>query len=474
LPARHRARWLEAFVDGSDLHALERGYAGLGSEAHRPDLMLKVVLLEVFEGRRSPAQWARDVRENKPLMWIGRGIRPSRTALYGFRDRLGGTIQELHARMVQQAIREGLIDPQEGVQDGTFTRACASRHRTINLTVLQRRLAELQTAISQDESGQPPAAVPRWMAQTAAGRGEQSQRYQKAEETLKKRLAENARRPKDKRLAENKVTVSTSDPEAPMGRDKEKVFCPLYTTQVIVEPNSLVVLAFEVFAQATDAGTLAPMLDQTAAVIGWQLNSLTADAAYATLLDLQECQQRGVELFAPVQENNFTAKKRAERGSEGIDRRQFTWLPEEQTYVCPQGHHLKYKGKERKHRRGDEFLIEHRYQCSPDHCRGCPLAERCVRDPAKGRIVKRLENQELLDAHRAKMATPEAQAQSKRRGEVVERAFADAKQHRGLRKLHGRGIHRARAEVGLVILAQTAQTIHRLRETRAKASDNSS
>ena len=436
--------------------------------------MVKVVLLEVFEARPSPAQWARDVRENEPLMWIGRGIQPSRTALYDFRDRLGGTIQELHASMVQQAIREGLLDPRAGVQDGTFTRACASRHRTINLTVLQRRREELQAAISQDESGQPPAAVPRWMAQTPAGRSEQSQRYQKAEETLKKRLAENAQRPKDKRLAENKVTVSTSDPEAPMGRDKEKVFGPLYTSQVIIEPDSLVVLAFDVFAQATDTGTLAPMLDRAAAVIGWQLPSVTADAAYATLLDLQECQQRGVELFAPVQENNFTAKKRAERGRDGIDRRQFTWLPDEQTYACPQGHRLNYKGKERKRRRGDQFVIEYRYQCSPDHCGGCPLAGRCVRDPTKGRIVKRLENQELLDAHRAKMATPEAQAQSKRRGEVVERAFADFKQHRGLRKHHGRGIHRVRAEVGLAILAQTAQTIHRLRETRAKADENSS
>jgi transposase len=474
LPARHRARWLEAFIDGCDLSPLEQAYAGLGSDAYRPDLMVKVVLLEVFEGRPSPSQWARDVQENKPLMWIGRGIRPSRTALYNFRDRLGGTIQELHARVIQQAIREGLLDPREGVQDGTFTRACASRHRTINLTVLQRRRAELGAAISLDELGQSPAAVPRWMAQTPAGRNEQSQRYQKAEETLKKRLAENARRPKDKRLAENKVTVSTSDPEAPMGRDKEKVFCPLYTSQVIVEPNSLVVLAFDVFAQATDTGTLAPMLDRTAAVLGWQLDSVTADAAYATLLDLEECQQRGVELFAPVQENKFTAKKRAERTRDGIDRQQFTWLPDEQTYACPQGHRLKYKGKERKHRRGDQSVIEYRYQCSPDHCRGCPLAGRCVRNPAKGRIIKRLENQELLDAHRVKMATPEAQAHSKRRGEVVERAFADAKQHRALRKHHGRGIHRARAEIGLVILAQTAQTIHRLRETRAKADENSS
>ena len=460
-------------MDGLELSALEEAYRGVGSAAHRADLMLKVALVEVFEGRRSPAQWHRDVRDNQALLWIGRGIQPSRTALYNFRDRLGDVIQELHAGMVRQGIAEGLIDAKEGVQDGTSTRACASRHRTINMSVLQRRREELVAAISQDKTGRSPETVPRWMAKTPGGRQEQSQRYAKAQETLERRLAENARRDKDKRLDDKKVTVSTSDPEAPTGRDKEKTFCLLYTSQFLVEPDSLVILAFEVFAQATDAGTLAPLLDRTVQVIGWQLEAVTADAAYATLLDLQECQERGVELFAPVQENDFTQKKRAGRTAQRIEREQFTWLAEEKTYVCPQGHRLDYRGKESKRRRGDQQVVQHRYRCPPDYCRGCPLRERCVRDPDKGRTVKRLEGQELIDAHRAKMKTPEAEAKRKRRGQVIERCFADAKEHRNLRKLHGRGLRRARAEVGLVVMAQNALTLIRLRETHATAEENS-
>jgi transposase len=464
LPADHRARWLELYVDGLDLSVLCEAYRGSGSEAYRPDLLLKIALLEVLEGRRSPAQWTKDVRENIPLLWLGRGIQPSRTALYDFRDRLGDTIEQLHAGMVRQGIDEGLIDPKEGVQDGTSTRACASRHRMINRTVLQRRREELQVAITQDQTGQPQATVPAWMAKTPAGRRQQSQRYQKAEETLQRRLAENARRPKANRLEENKVTVSTSDPEAPMGRDKEKTFCPLYTSEFVVEPDSLVILAFEVFAQATDAGTLAPMLDKTAQVIGRPLEAVTADSAYATLLDLQECVQRGVELFAPVQENDFTHHKRAGRTQERIERDRFTWLAEEKIYICPQGHRLDYQGQEQKRRRGDQKVIEHRYHCSAEHCRSCPLHELCVRNPDKGRTVKRLEGQELLDEHRAKMKTAAGQAKRKRRGEVIERSFADAKEHRDLRKFHGRGLRRARAEVGLVVAAQTALTMSRLRQ----------
>jgi transposase len=474
LSADHRARWVESYVDGLDLSALAEAYRGVGSAAHRADLLLKIVLLEVLQGRRSPAQWARDVGENIPLLWVGRGIQPSRTAWYNFRDRLGKVIQQLHAGMVQQGIDEGLLHPQEGVQDGTTTRACASRHRTINREVLQRRRQELEAAIAQDQAEKSPATVPRWMAKSADGRQEQSHRYRKAQAMLEKRLAENARRPKDKRQDESKVTISTSDPEAPMGRDKEKTFCPLYTSQFIVDAESLVILSFEVFAQATDAGTLPAMLDQTAQVIGGRLEALTADSAYATLLDLQECQMRGVELFAPVQENDFSHKKRAGRSEQRIKRERFTWLPEEKTYLCPQGHRLEYQGKESKRRRADQRVIEHRYHCPSAHCRDCPLRARCVRNPDKGRTIKRLEGQELFDAHCAKMKSAEGQAKRKRRGEVIERSFADAKQHRNLRRLHGRGLSRARAEVGLVVMAQNALTLTRLRATRATVEKDSS
>jgi transposase len=468
--ANHRVRWLDGFVNGLDLSSLCEKYRGVGSEAHRPDLMLKIVLYQVLEGSLSPASWSKAITESIPLLWLGRGIQPSRTALYNFRDRVGDVIQDIHAIMVRQAIADGLIDPKEGVQDGTTFRACASRHRTINRKVLLRRQEELQAAIAQDETGQPPVTVPQWMAKTPRGRQQQAERYAKAREKLELRLSENARRPKDKRLDENKVTISTTDPEAPLGRDKEKVYCPLYTPQLVVDPDSRVPLAFEVFAQATDAGTLPPLLDAAARVIGHPLEAVSADAAYATLLDLQECAKRDVELFAPAQENDFTEKKRAQRGvEERIDREAFTWLPAEQTYACPQGHRLDYRGKESKRRRGDQKVVEHRYHCPAEHCRICPLRDRCVRDPNHGRTIKRLEGQEILDAHRAKMKTPEGQAHRKRRGQIIERHFGDAKEHRNLRRLHGRGLHRARAEIGLVIVAQTALAIKTLREARVTA-----
>src|SRR5438105_4205634 len=60
LPADHLARVIDEAVDQLDLTPLFASYAGVGSQAHRPDLMLKIVLYEIQTGCQSPAQWAQD------------------------------------------------------------------------------------------------------------------------------------------------------------------------------------------------------------------------------------------------------------------------------------------------------------------------------------------------------------------------------------------------------------------------------
>jgi hypothetical protein len=426
--------------------------------------MLKIVLYETLEGRLSPSQWARDIRDSDALRWLGQGIQPSRSALYVFRDRLSEPIFQMHARAIQQAIAEGLTTAEAAVLDGTSARSAASRHQLVNWDKLTKRLHALEAAIEQDANGEAIDPRPYWMAGTPAGREGQLQRYQRAGTVLADRLAANQERPKDKRLPANKVKISVTDPQAPLGRDKEKVFCPMYTAEFVVDTASLLILAFDVFPQVTDAGTLAPMLDRTKEVTGSMLFQISTDALYASLLDMQECERRDVRLVAPVAENDFTEQKRSQAGPAQIGKDKFEWLPNESTYRCPQGHRLTYKGKERRERRDGNQAVHHRYQCPAEYCRACPLQKQCVKNPETGRTVKRLEGEELIEAHKEWMKTDEGKAAGRLRGSVIERCFGDAKRHRNLRCLHGRGLERAKAEIGLVVLVQTALNLARLRK----------
>src|SRR3954452_19477932 len=78
-------------------------YAGVGSKAHRPDLLLKIVLYEIHTGRHSPEQWAQDVRDRRSLQWLGFGITPSRTRFYAFRDRIGPWLETLNRQVLESA-----------------------------------------------------------------------------------------------------------------------------------------------------------------------------------------------------------------------------------------------------------------------------------------------------------------------------------------------------------------------------------
>ena len=145
----------------------------------------------------------------------------------------------------------------------------------------------------------------------------------------------------------------------------------------------------------------------------------------------------------------------------------FTWLAQEQTYQCPQGHRLEFTSTKTQ-RRADHTISLNLYTCPPEHCQGCPRQSACTRAPKKGRTVSRMENEELLDELRARMGTTEAKQLYKLRSRTVELSFADLKEHRGLRRFHGRGLCRVKAESGSLVLTNNLLAVEQHVRQREK------
>jgi transposase len=446
-----------------DRTTIDAAYRGCGSPSYDPVLMLKMVLYQYLKGHQSPAAWDEEAKLNQAMQWLGRGSTPSRRTWYDFRDRAAEFIEQVHGQIIQRALDEGLLDPAIGVQDGTAIAACASRHRLVNRPTLEKRRTQLEVVIR----GQAEEEIPQWMPPTTRGQQELAKRMQQAEEILAERIEKNGQKPSDKRKHPDKIQVSLSDPPAPLGRDKLKVYRPLYTVQYVVAPGSLLIMSYGCEPSASDAGTLAPMIDKTQQVVGGRLKTMLADAAYCSIVDLQQCAQRDVELLAPVQANAFTAAKQKAKPNPQIPREEFVWDAIANCYHCPQGQCLKYIDRARKRRHSDQTLWEYRYRCDPALCRACPLAARCLRPDSASRTIKRLEGQELIDAQRRKMADPEVQARYRIRGETVELTYAECKGNRHLARFHGRGPTRARTETGLMVVAQNLLRLDRLERNRA-------
>jgi len=421
--------------------------------------LLKMVLYQYLKGNQSPATWHEEAKLNQAMQWLGRGYVPSRRAWYDFRDRVGKFIEQLHHQLIGRALDEGHLDPSVGVQDGTAVAACASRHRMVNRPTLEKRTEQLDAIVRGEFHDEE---VPQWVPPTDAGKQDLAERMKQASEILAERIEKNAKKPSDKRKDPDKIQVSLSDPPAPLGRDKLKVFRPLYTVQYVVAPTSHLIMSYCCEPAATDVGTLAPMIDKTQQAVRGGLKTMMADAAYCSIVDLQDCQQRNIELLAPVQANAFTESKKQANPNQQIPREEFEWDEATQGYRCPQGHHLDYQGRNRKPRHSGRELWEYRYRCDPAHCGTCPLAEKCLRPGSSCRMVKRLEGQELLDAQREKMATEDAQSRYSLRGQTVELAYADSKGNRRLTRFHGRGPARALTETGLMVVAQNLRRLDRL------------
>ena len=465
LPADHLARQIDEVIEELDLAGLFATYSGRGSKALWPDLLLKLVIFEMQRGRLSPAQWFVDARENEPAQWLLFGMKPSRTAVYEFVDRLQGFWDQWNEQVLHKAHDLGLPVGDRAALDGTLIAALASRHRMVNQKTLTERLERLQQTISTESQGQPIESPPGWMAKHPATRESQLARYQRAHTRMDQLQAENANRKSSKRKKPEKVVVSVSEPDAVPGRDKLKTFRPLYNVQLMYDLDTAFITAYELFAQQNDPGTIGPMLDRSVELAGKKPCLALGDASYAGGPDLALCEQAGVTIYAPVSENDFSEAK-GKRGKQSqLPKKLFTWLSEERTYRCPEGHLLIPGRATSRERSNDRRVLQTTYRCPSEHCLACPRQEVCTPAPRLGRSISRLEHEDLVDELRARMETPEAKGLYKLRRQTIELRYADLKQHRQLRRFNHYGPRRSQAQIGAAVLAYNLLVLQKNRKT---------
>lgn len=469
LPLEDHARIVRRQVELLDRSVIDQLYQGRGKLAYDPLALLAMVLYQYLKGKRSPATWEEEARLNEAMQWLGFGYTPSRRAWYDFRDRIGHVIENLNTQLVQTAIAQKHVDATTLSLDGTSIASCASRHLMVNQGTLAKRKQLLTEAMAASlPQGQTAA---KWIPPTPRGREELLRRIEIAEATLRERIEINAEKSKDKRKDPAKIVVSLSDPIAPLGLDKRKTYRPLYTIQTMVAPASHIIVSYKCEPQPTDSGTLIPMIDKTQSIVSNRLVTVLADGGYFSLLDLRDCLERKIDLISPPPSKEKVQARKTPSGQPQIPRDAFRYCASSDSYECPQGHRLTLQYREKLQRFGGRFVIRADYQCTASACGACHLAPSCLL--GKGpRKIKRSEGEELVQEHREKMSTAQSKTLYRLRGQTVELCFADSKGNRRVDRFHGRGIHRASGETGLMVLSQNLLRLDKLQRTTTKPSKN--
>ena len=168
--------------------------------------------------------------------------------------------------MIQDAVKNELINPTEGCLDGTFIASAASRHKMFRIDQISKRLSVIKRAIAQLDNPAQVASrkklkgIPAWLAKTPSGRQEQLNAFIAAKAKILEEIQVNRGLPSNLRRIEEDIKISPADVDAVIGKDRLKVTRPLYNVQYLCDLTSDVILSYGVFRKKNDTGTLIPMI----------------------------------------------------------------------------------------------------------------------------------------------------------------------------------------------------------------------
>lgn len=149
LPKAHLARYVVDVVEGLDLSALERGYAGRGSDAYHPATLLSLLIYGYATGTFSSRKIERATYDSLAFRYIACNRHPDHDTLATFRKRFG---QEFEAAFVQvlQVARENQLSRFGTVSlDGTKIHANASRHSALSYGHCEKIEAHLKAEVQE-------------------------------------------------------------------------------------------------------------------------------------------------------------------------------------------------------------------------------------------------------------------------------------------------------------------------------------
>jgi transposase len=455
IPPDHPVRFVAQYVDGLDAQewqelgiSWEEG--GPGSHGYHPRVLLGAWLWGFMTGTRSSRRLEAACAEQISALWLTGGQRPDHNTLWRFYQAHRAGMRYLLTDTVRLAVRVGLVDLAVQAVDGTKVPGNAARDRSYDRQGLDRLYERCARAIAdleaQNETGgdPPPPRLPAPLQDPA-------------------RLAAAIRQARQRLPEQGTSRINLTDADARIMPSRHGYIAGYNAEAAVVGLDAAVagrtgqlVVAADLAAGPDDYAQLAPMLDQSAATTGVRIPRALADGGYLSVEALQAADARQQEVLLPVDAPAATATEHP------YHQRHFVYDQEHDQYVCPEGQVLPFARITQRAGR----LPMRVYRAGVRVCRACPAFGRCTTDQRKGRVLEVTAPHPRLQAHRALMATAEAQAAYARRKELIEPVFGIMKEEQGLRRFLLRGKDAVRAEWTLLATSFNLRTLARIWQAR--------
>ena len=427
VPQDHLLRSVDRFVDLSGIRQhLAPFYSNTGRPSIDPELLIRMLLVGYCLGIRSERRLCEEVHLNLAYRWFCRLDLMDRVPDHStfsknrhgrFRD--SDLLRQVFERTVARCITEGLVSGQRFAADASLIEADVNKW---NSTATEDwNLA----ALNPDDA---PRAVREYL------------------EVLDD-AAFGAATPVQPKF------ISHSDPSSQWTAAHKAPGFFAYSTKYLIDSDHAVVVDVEATRSIRQAevGSVRTMLDRVKGTFDLHPERLIADTAYGSGPMLDWLVERKIAPHIPVID-------KAGRTDGTWSRDDFVWHPENNSYVCPEGHELKqFRRNYSDPSRGPTGQGVAKYRALKRTCQACPSKDRCCPN-AEFRSITREEHEDARQVARD-IAKTDQYAVSMRLRKKVEMLFAHLKRILGLRRLRLRGPNGASDEF---LLAATAQNLRKL------------
>ena len=465
IPADHPVRLVDEILDRLDWAPWEAAYHGShGQPPIHPSVLAKTLLFAMIRRIRSSRQMEYELKHSIDFMWLTSGRRIDHTTLSEFRRRHSQELRGIFRQMIQLAINLKIANLAELCIDGTRVLANANRYKTWTSERLARALEQLDSQIvealatleandslDEDMLGEDISAdrLPTAVANL------QSRREQLAA------LMETAKTMDEVRKtygSQGPAQLPKTDPDSRILPNKEGGYAANYTPMVTTETGCGMIVMADVVIGNVEHDQLGSIIDTVQSDFDVEVERALVDSAYTTGENLTLAEAKNVELIGPLAEtkcmdnpavredltqpvadedlNRLPMNPQTKR----FDKSAFIYDEQADCYYCPAGKPLPHRTTENTTYKGGKPVQRHTYTCHD--CEGCPLADRCRKNPKskRGREVMHDEHEGARRRHRQRMKTEASQTAYSRRQHFGETPFAVIKACLDLRRFLLRGI----------------------------------
>jgi len=335
LPEDHLARFIVEVVDCLDLRVMETGYAGRGSAAYHPSLLLSLLIYGYATGVFSSRKIERATYDSVAFRFIAAGSHPDHDTLAAFRRRFLNELADLFVQVLEVAQEMKLLKLGTISLDGTKIHANASRHSALSHGHIEKLEAQLKAEVQEllalaeqaDQSQVPdgvslPEEIQRRedrlkaMAEAKAkieARAKARFEREQAEYQAKLAAREDKQKKTGKKPGGRPPKPPTAGPKAEDQinlTDEESRIMPVsgggfeqaYNAQAAVDTGSLLIVVPAVTQACNDKEQIEPMLERLAALpesLG-KADTLLADTGYFSAGNVKACEQADIDPLLAV------------------------------------------------------------------------------------------------------------------------------------------------------------------------------